>query len=85
MPVLNEKMLIREVIEKYPQTREIFRRNGLMECGGPKGPKEPIVFFARVHNVDLEQLLAELDAAIDAAMADPAKDAAVVAPAKREG
>ncbi len=52
---------VREVIKKYPEARTIFSKYGLMECGGPLGPKEPISFFATVHRVDPAKLLQELN------------------------
>jgi iron-sulfur cluster repair protein YtfE (RIC family) len=52
---------VREVIKKYPDAKKIFNKYGLMECGGPLGPKEPISFFATVHRVDPETLLKELN------------------------
>lgn len=64
MSKIDEKMTVREVMRKYPKTREIFDKYGLLECGGPAGPPEPIAFFARVHRVDVDQLLSELDAAV---------------------
>lgn len=61
---INGKTTIREVLSKYPHTRIIFERYGLLECGGPRGPREPISFFARVHRVNEEQLLEELREAV---------------------
>lgn len=61
---INGKMTVREVIQKHPKTRGIFDKYGLLECGGPAGPIEPISFFARVHRVDEKQLLTELNKAI---------------------
>lgn len=61
---------IREVLAKYPQTRAVFERHGLLECGGPLGPKEPIAFFARAHRVNEEQLLRELNEAVAAETAE---------------
>ncbi len=52
---------VRDVIKKYPEAKKIFNKYGLMECGGPLGPKEPISFFATVHRVDVEKLLKELN------------------------
>lgn len=52
---------VRDVIKQYPDAKKIFNKYGLMECGGPLGPKEPISFFATVHRVDVEKLLKELN------------------------
>lgn len=59
--MITENDTVREVIKKYPEAKQIFTKYGLMECGGPLGPKEPISFFARVHRVDPEKLLKELN------------------------
>ena len=60
MPITGDDT-VREVIKKYPEAKKIFNKYGLMECGGPLGPKEPISFFATVHRVDPEKLLKELN------------------------
>lgn len=62
---IDRKMTLREVMQKYPKTREVFDKYGLLECGGPAGPPEPIAFFARVHRVDEKQLLSELNTVIE--------------------
>jgi len=56
-------MLLPEVVEKFPATRKVFDKYGLRGCGGPKGPREPVAWFARLHNVPLQQLLEELNEA----------------------
>ncbi len=57
---------VREAMVRYPQTETVFNRHGLTGCGGPRGPLEPIGFFATVHQVDPDILLHELnEAAID--------------------
>src|SRR5512133_3296708 len=58
---------VREVLSAHPQTEVIFNKHGLTGCGGRKGPLEPLGFFATVHRVDPELLLAELKAAADEA------------------
>lgn len=57
--------MIRDVIMAYPRTKPIFERHGMLECGGVYGPKEPVSFFARVHGVDVDALLAELNEVIE--------------------
>ena len=51
---------IRAIIKTAPATREVFDKYGLLECGGPMGPSEPLGFFARTHNVEIETLIEEL-------------------------
>lgn len=53
---------VRDILTRYPSAEAIFERHGLLGCGGPNGPREPVAFFARVHRVDPEVLLAELNA-----------------------
>jgi hypothetical protein len=52
-----------DVIEQYPPTRAVFDRYGLKGCGGPNGPYEHVAWFARLHGVDQELLLRELNQA----------------------
>ncbi|MBI2303616.1 MAG: DUF1858 domain-containing protein [Chloroflexi bacterium] len=58
---ITRTMTLREVMVRYPGTVTIFNRYGLTGCGGPKGPLEPIAFFATVHHVEPEALLRELN------------------------
>jgi hypothetical protein len=61
----NEKvtaeMFLPDVVHRFPATRVVFDRYGLKGCGGPNGPAEPVSWFARLHGVDLDQLLRELN------------------------
>ncbi len=59
---ITARTTVREVMTRYPQAEAIFNRYGLTGCGGRKGPMEPVGFFATVHHVDPEALLAELNA-----------------------
>jgi hypothetical protein len=70
-------MTLREIIAAHPATAIVLARHGLMGCGGPEGPVEPLAWFARVHEVPLPRLLDELNAAAQGA-GDPAgaRDAA---------
>jgi uncharacterized protein involved in response to NO len=52
-----------DILAKYPSTRSVFDKHGLMGCGGAKGPQETLEFFARVHGLDLDKLLSDLEAA----------------------
>jgi hypothetical protein len=61
--LVTPKMLLPEVVAKYPVTRKVFDKYGLRGCGGPTGPREPVAWFARLHNVHLQQLLDELNEA----------------------
>lgn len=61
---LTTNTTVREVMTRYPQTEQVFSKHGLTGCGGPRGPLEPLGFFATVHHVDPEVLLAELREAV---------------------
>src|SRR3990172_1059966 len=58
---------ITEILERYPAARRVFDRHGLHGCGGEQGPAETLEFFARVHEADVETLLAEIQAEISKA------------------
>jgi hypothetical protein len=51
--LVTPEMLLPEVVAKYPATRKVFDKYGLRGCGGPTGPREPVAWFARLHNVPL--------------------------------
>jgi hypothetical protein len=53
---------VAEIFRRCPSARRIFDRHGLHGCGGERGPEEPLEFFARVHEVDADQLVQELNA-----------------------
>ncbi|MCA9244243.1 MAG: DUF1858 domain-containing protein [Phycisphaerales bacterium] len=53
--------MIPDVLRARPDLRVIFDRYGLRGCGGLSGPAETIAYFARVHGVDEEVLLNELN------------------------
>ncbi|NJD76457.1 MAG: DUF1858 domain-containing protein [Candidatus Methanoperedens sp.] len=53
---------LNEVIEKYPQTREVFIMHGMPKYAG-RLPSEKIEFFCRMHRVEINQLLDELNKA----------------------
>lgn len=61
--MITAETLIPEMVTKYPATRKVLDKYGLKGCGGPSGPREPVAWFARLHNVPLQQLLDELNQA----------------------
>ncbi len=63
--VVTPEMMIPELLQRFPQTREVFNRHGLEGCGGRFGPVESIGFFARAHGVDQRRLLTEIHQVID--------------------
>jgi hypothetical protein len=64
-PKFDGNTSVREIIRNFPGTRRVFDTYGLMGCGGPEGPTEPLSLFARVHQTDLEKLMAQLQAAVE--------------------
>ena len=51
---------LNEVITKYPATKEVFIKHGMPKYTG-RLPSENLEFFCRMHKVNIEQLLEELN------------------------
>lgn len=62
---------VAEIVRLCPSARGIFDRHGLKGCGGENGPAEPLEFFARVHQADLQALLEDLNAEIEKPEKEP--------------
>ena len=62
---------VKDIIMHNPETKGVFSKYGLLECGGEYGPEEAIYFFARVHNVDPDGLIKELNDVIRGKVAAP--------------
>jgi len=62
---------VKDIIKNYPQTKGVFSKYGLLECGGEYGPEEAVYFFARVHNVDADCLIKELNDVIQGKVSAP--------------
>lgn len=58
----DEQTLIPDLLDRLPQARSVLDRYGLRGCGGRNGPVEPLGFFARAHDVPIDQLLGEIRA-----------------------
>ena len=52
--------MIPDLLRATPQARLVLDRYGLRGCGGELGPCESLEFFARAHDVPLDQLLREI-------------------------
>jgi len=63
--MIRKDMTIEEVLRLYPKTANVFREFGLecMEC--QIAALEKLEHGARVHDIDVETLLAELNRAIE--------------------
>ncbi|MFQ5956456.1 MAG: DUF1858 domain-containing protein [Candidatus Brocadiales bacterium] len=65
---ITKKSSLGEVIEKYPETEEVFKKyfgSGCFTCPGSK--MEDIAFGAMMHNMDPEIIVKELNDAIEKA------------------
>jgi uncharacterized protein involved in response to NO len=62
-PTITAGSLLPDVVSRCPSTRAVFDRYGLQGCGGPLGPSEQVDWFARLHGISIDTLLAELNEA----------------------
>jgi hypothetical protein len=51
---------LNDIITKYPATRDVFIKHGMPKYAG-RLPSENLEFFCRMHKVDINQLLDELN------------------------
>lgn len=64
-PKIDKEMNIGEILDKYPETHEIFQKyfgQGCFHC--PASRMETIFFGARMHNIDADKIIQELNARI---------------------
>jgi hybrid cluster-associated redox disulfide protein len=59
---ITREMLIGEVVQKYPQTVEVFLRHGLMCFGCVMARYENVEQGAVAHGIDVEALMKDLNA-----------------------
>jgi len=59
---INKDNKLNDVITKYPATRDVFIKHGMPKYMG-RLPSENLQFFCRMHGVDINQLLDELNKA----------------------
>jgi hybrid cluster-associated redox disulfide protein len=64
MNTLNKEMAIGEVVQKFPQTIEVFLRHGLMCFGCAIARFENIEQGAMAHGINVEALMTDLNAAV---------------------
>jgi hypothetical protein len=62
---INQEMTIPEIVEKYPATREVFQRYGVSVEGYKALQYENLFASSRVHQIDLNQILSELNQAVN--------------------
>jgi hypothetical protein len=73
-PAFTDAMTVREILARWPTTRSVFERAGLMGCGGLQGPDERLDFFANVHHVPLEPLKRSLQQVIQGRPSDARRE-----------
>lgn len=61
---ITEKMTIREVVEKYPETAEVFFSHGMHCLGCAAAHFENIEQGAEAHGIDVKKLVEDLNKAI---------------------
>jgi len=61
---ISKEMSIAEVVQKYPQTIEVFLRHGLMCFGCAIARFENIEQGAMAHGIDVPALVTDLNAAV---------------------
>jgi hybrid cluster-associated redox disulfide protein len=59
--MIEKQMAIEEVVQKYPETRVIFERYGLGCVGCQAALFENIEQGAKVHGIDVDALVADLN------------------------
>lgn len=63
--LIKKKMLVSEVIKKYPETVSLFLDSGLHCVGCSFAKNETIEEAAKVHQIDLEKFLKDLNKIIE--------------------
>ena len=69
MDTITKEMTIGEVVEKFPQSVEVFLRHGLMCFGCAVARFENVEQGARAHGIDVDALVTDLNAALAAPQA----------------
>jgi hybrid cluster-associated redox disulfide protein len=62
--VIEKDMPIGEVVQKYPETIQVFLNHGLMCIGCAVARYENIEQGAMAHGIDVEALMTDLNAAV---------------------
>ena len=67
---ITKEMTIREIMGRYPETFSVFVNYGLHCIGCPIAQSETIEQAAKVHNIDLEKFIRDLNNSIKKTSAD---------------
>lgn len=62
---ITKDMSVSEVVRKYPKTAFVFMDYGLHCIGCPAAPSETIEEAVKLHRIDLDKLLDDLNKAAD--------------------
>ncbi|AZR72730.1 disulfide oxidoreductase [Anoxybacter fermentans] len=62
---ITKEMTIAEVLRKYPETIPIFQQFGMHCLGCPTATGESIKQAANVHGYDIDELVKELNKAVE--------------------
>ena len=60
--MITKDMIIAEILRVHPNAADILMRNGMGCLGCPSSQSEPLSLAADIHGLNLEKLLAELNA-----------------------
>ena len=61
---IDQEMSIPEIVKAFPNTEKVFARHGINPAGYKALEYESLFATARVHQIDLDTLLKELDKAV---------------------
>ena len=64
MPKITKKMSIAEIVEKYPDTFEVFQKHGLHCVGCAAARFENLEDGAKAHGIDIDELVEDLNKAV---------------------
>lgn len=64
MDKITKDMIIGEIVNKYPETANVFMKNGLQCIGCMMAMMETLEQGAKSHGIDMEKLLKELNEAV---------------------
>lgn len=64
MPKINKKMSISEIVEKHPETFEVFVKHGLHCVGCAAARFENLEQGAAAHGIDVDKLVEDLNKAV---------------------
>ena len=61
---ITQEMTIPEIVQKFPKTKPVFEQYGIHPDGYKAIEYENLFATSRVHQIDLEAILKELNAAV---------------------